>query len=279
MIRTQIPTLLMQLDRAYNRYTSFPRGRDAFGHIFRWGTEHCGFHSPVFRLSSGVAFEYSPLVHLDVLTRDLLIRDVFEPDQTMTLRKFLPEGGVFFDVGANLGYFSILGATWVGPKGHVFAFEPYSPIHALLNRNVKLNRVCGIVTSVKLACFSSSGEMAMELGNDTGKTHLSESKNGMVEMVHLITLDEFVKQRAIERIDCIKIDAEGSDFEIIKGARSTIEKFRPVIMLETDNLARFAGSKSDVISLFERLGYFTSEFKCDHSIDLLCMPTEKAAEI
>jgi Methyltransferase FkbM domain len=84
---------------------------------------------------------------------------------------------------------------------------------------------------------------------------------------------------AIERIDCIKIDAEGSDFEIIKGARSTIEKFRPVIMLETDNLARFAGSKSDVISFLERLGYFTSEFKFDHSIDLLCMPTEKAAGI
>jgi hypothetical protein len=50
-------------------------------------------------------------------------------------------------------------------------------------------------------------------------------------------------------------------------------------MLETDNLARFAGSKSDVISFLERLGYFTSEFKFDHSIDLLCMPTEKAAGI
>ena len=138
-----------------------------------------------------------------------------------------------------MGYFSILGATWVGPKGHVFAFEPYSPIHALLNRNVKLNGVCGIVTSLKLACFSSSGKMPIELGNDTGKTHLSESKNGMVEMVSVITLDEFVEQHAVERIDCIKIDAEGSDFEIIKGARSTIEKFRPIIMLETDNLARF----------------------------------------
>jgi len=112
LIRNQIPTLLMQLDRAYNRYTSFGRGRGAFGRIFRWGAEHCGFHSPVFRLSSGVAFEYSPLVNLDLLTRDLLIRDVFEPDQTMTLRKLLSEGGVFFDVGANLGYFSILAATW-----------------------------------------------------------------------------------------------------------------------------------------------------------------------
>jgi FkbM family methyltransferase len=271
--------LLMQLDRAYSRYTSFPRGRGAFGRIFRWGAKHCGFRSPVFRLSSGVAFEYSPLVHLDVLVRDLLIRDVFEPDQTKTLRKFLPEGGVFFDVGANLGYFSILGATWVGHKGHVFAFEPYSPIHALLNRNVKLNGVCGIVTSLKLGCFSSSGEMAMELGNDTGKTHLSESKIGMVEMVSLITLDEFVEQHAVKRIDCIKIDAEGSDFEIIKGARSTIEKFRPVIMLETDNLGRFGGSKSNVISFFERLDYSLSELKCDHSIDLLCIPVEKAAGI
>jgi FkbM family methyltransferase len=197
----------------------------------------------------------------------------------MTLRKLLPEGGVFFDVGANLGYFSIFGATWVGPKGHVFAFEPYSPIHALLNRNLKLNGVCGIVTSVKLACWSSAGEMAMELGDDTGKTHLSESKSGMVDIVSLITLDEFVEQRAIERIDCIKIDAEGSDFEIIKGARSTIEKFRPVIMLETDNLARFGGSKSDVISFLERQDYSISAFKCDHSSDLLCMPAEKAAGI
>jgi len=117
----------------------------------------------------------------------------------------------------------------------------------------------------------------MELGNDTGKTHLSESKNGMVEMVSLITLDEFVEQPAIERIDCIKIDAEGSDFEIIKGARNTIEKFRPVIMLEADHLARFSGSKSDVKSFFNRVGYSNSEFKCEHSIDLLYIPTEKQA--
>lgn len=115
----------------------------------------------------------------------------------------------------------------------------------------------------------------MELGNDTGKTHLSESKNGMVEMVSLITLDGFVEQRAIQRIDCIKIDAEGSDFEIIKGARNTIEKFRPVIMLETDNLGRFGGSKSDVISFLNRVGYSSSEFKCEHSTDLLCMPKER----
>ena len=47
-------------------------------------------------------------------------------------------------------------------------------------------------------------------------------------MVSVITLDEFVEQHAVERIDCIKIDAEGSDFEIIQGARSTIEKFRPI---------------------------------------------------
>src|SRR5438477_12016343 len=82
MVRTLIPELLLKLDRIHNQYTSFPRGRGAFVRMFCWGARNWGFKPPVFRLRSGIVFEYSPAVATDVIIRELLINDVFEPHQS-----------------------------------------------------------------------------------------------------------------------------------------------------------------------------------------------------
>src|SRR5207253_7858645 len=98
------------------------------------------------------------------------------------------------------------------------------------------------------------------------------SKSADGDRVSLITLDQFVEQRKIGRIDCIKIDAEGSDFEVVKGARHTIEQRKPAIILETDHLGRFGSSKAEVARFLEVLDYSVSEIKLEHTTDFVCLP-------
>ena len=134
------------------------------------------------------------------------------------------------------------------------------------------------VTPINLACFSAPGEMAMTQSEEPSKSYLSYSEAANTEKVSMTTLDDFVEQRGISVVDCIKIDAEGSDFEVIRGARRTIERCRPAVILETDHLGRSGSSKLDVSRFFESIDYSVSEIKCDHSTDLLCLPGKCATQ-
>jgi FkbM family methyltransferase len=272
MIRTLIPKMLLGWGRFYNRHTSFSRFRGAHARLICWGIKNFGFKAPLIKTRCGAVFEYAADVAFDVVANDLLVKGEFEPKETQLLKEFLPLDGVFLDVGANMGYFSVLAAKWVGPKGRVYAFEPASATYELLARNIAFNGVGQIVTASRLACFSSLGEMAMEQSADSGKSHLVRRADGNDGMVSLTTLDHFVEKQKISRVDCIKVDAEGCDFEVLKGTQRTIAQFRPPIIMETDNLELFGGSVAEVREFFKKLGYSIREVKLDHSIDFLCIP-------
>ena len=108
-MRRLVPKLLLECERLYNTYTSFPRFQFACSRIIAWGEKHLGFEAPLLHLPSGVTVEYSSLVAGDILIRDLLLTGSFEPKQTEIIKGLLPKGGTFVDVGANVGYFSIIG--------------------------------------------------------------------------------------------------------------------------------------------------------------------------
>ncbi|MCP9469256.1 MAG: FkbM family methyltransferase [Nitrospira sp.] len=260
----------MHCERLYNTYTSFPRGRFACSRLIAWGHRRLGFHAPRFRLPSGIVLEFAPAVAKDVLIRDLLFSGSFEPVHTEIIER-LPPGGVLIDVGANVGYFSIVGAKAVGPGGKVYAFEPVDVIHSILCTNIALNGLSN-VEAYHLACFSSSGSMAIEQDWDSGKSHLCLENATDSKVVSVTTVDAFVDQKKLARVDFIKIDAEGSDFEVLKGSRFTIEKFRPKIFIEVNHLSRFGGSISDVRRFFEDCRYEVTDVKGNYSLDLLGAP-------
>lgn len=269
-MRTVLPTLLMHCERLYNKYTSFSRGRFACSRLIAWGHRHLGFYTPRFRLPSGIILEFAPAVARDVLIRDLLFSGSFGPVHTGIIER-LPPGGVLIDVGANVGYFSIIGARAVGSTGTVHAFEPVDAIYEVLCRNVALNGLSN-VEAHHLACFSSSGRMAVEQDWDSGKSHLCLDNTADARFVSVTTLDEFADQKKLARVDFIKIDAEGSDFEVLKGSSRTIEKFRPKIFIEVNHLSRFGGSISDVRRFFEDCRYEVTDVKGNYSLDLLGTP-------
>lgn len=239
--------------------------------MIAWGHQHLGFQVPVFRVPSGIVLEFHPAVAKDILMRDLLFSGSFEPAHTEIIEQ-LPRGGVFLDVGANVGYFSIVGARAVGPSGKVYAFEPVDVIYDILCRNIALNGLSN-VEAHKLACFSSSGSMAIQQDWDSGKSHLCLENTAHTTVVSVTTVDEFVDQKRLARIDFLKIDAEGSDFEVLKGSRHTIEQYRPTVFIEMNHLARFGGSISAVRDFFADHRYQIHEVKGRYSLDLLASPS------
>jgi FkbM family methyltransferase len=269
MTNRLIPHLLLDADRLYSR-TSFRRGHGAIRRLIRWAILNCGLNPPLIDSTSGAVFEYAPEIVFDVVARELITKGSFEPEQTERLRTILQPNAVFVDVGANIGYFTVLASKWVRPSGQVFAFEPVPSTYHRLSKNMALNNSHN-VSAFNLACFSRCGFMSMTVTVDSAKSHLSAESNQNAQ-VQMTTLDEFFKERPVRRLDCLKIDTEGADFEVLKGATEIIKRFRPAIILELDHIWRFGSSKHDVEQYLEGSGYSIAEIRADHSTDLVCLP-------
>lgn len=113
----------------------------------------------------------------------------------------------------------------------------------------------------------------MEQCRNPGESHLRPAKAENPTTVQLTTVDDFVAEARLDRLDFIKIDAEGSDFEVLKGARRTVERFRPTILLEIHLLSRFGGSGAAVLHFLDVYDYAVSEIKGKYSLDWLCKPS------
>lgn len=154
----------------------------------------------------------------------------------------LPLDAVVFDIGANFGVMALQFAKLV-PKGHVYAFEPTHYAYDRLLRNLKLNPTLSRIISPvkhfisdktekkpKMLAFSSwkvDGGMKNEVIHPVHLGH-AKSSNG----VSAIRLDDFCKRNKIKRIDMIKIDTDGYDYLVLKGALESVKKFRPYIIFE-----------------------------------------------
>jgi FkbM family methyltransferase len=260
----------LTFERIYNRLTPINRGRFAGTRMIRWGVEYLGLQPPILPGPDGIRVEYSPKIALDIVVRDTLRQGSFEAREVEILRSHTSESGVFIDVGANIGYFTLLASRWVGSAGWVYAFEPVRQTYMLLRRNIALNNSVN-VTTFQVACAAEPGELSIVTGQDSGWAYLSTDGQGG-EQVAVTTVDRFVVEQRLDRLDVVKIDVEGADFEVIKGACQTIKRFRPVIWLETSHLSRFGAAPSDVVEYLEPLGYTCTEQENERSMDMLCVP-------
>ena len=262
---------LQPLARAYMLWAAIlPRVRGR-GLILRAldGLQRRGMAPPIVVGEEGVRLELGT----DYVSRDIFYRHQWEPEETALLRAITPAGGTFLDVGANIGYFTLLASRWVGPSGSVYAFEPVTTTHARLLQNLALNRTAN-VTVVKEGASSSPGTAAIALAGDAGHSHLvtHESKDARQEAITLTTVDAFVASRKLTRVDVIKIDVEGADFEVLRGAVATLQRFRPIVLMEIELIARFGAAVDDVKRFLDGIGYDAEVLQHRSASDLLCRP-------
>jgi FkbM family methyltransferase len=169
-----------------------------------------------------VSFSYYPGTRLTFAPSMLTYR-IFADRKTrngdiIAMEENIRPGDIVIDIGANAGTFAIIAAQLAGPRGHVVAFEPSPKFANIIRKNVELNK------------FSNTTVHQVALGSHAGEVYLNEnvaddttnyvSKTGTP--VPLATLDSYTED--FDKINLIKIDAEGSEEEIIKGAANTFKK-------------------------------------------------------
>lgn len=189
----------------------------------------------------------------------LSVKKSYEPIQTKLLLEELKEGNNFFDVGANVGYYSVLASKKVGASGKVFSFEPDKENLALLHENVMLNELNNIKV-FDLALGITEGLIDFK----SSKNHkgisavtVSEEERGDYK-VNITTLDSFVLQNSITNIDFIKIDVEGYEMNVLNGGKNVLSNSvntKMFVELNPQSLRKVGHTCAELIGLIESLGF------------------------
>lgn len=165
------------------------------------------------------------------INRELLVRKVHEKGATKILREILSEGMRVVDIGANIGYYALIEAQIVGKKGKVYAIEPEPNNFELLNRNVQVNNFEYIIETFQIAIADKEGEDKLYISNKSNLHSLlphsliSNSQNNYIT-VKTMTLDNFLRDKY--PIDFIRMDVEGFEYNIIKGATNTLKRTKNI---------------------------------------------------
>jgi FkbM family methyltransferase len=162
--------------------------------------------------------------YLDGFSNELLYRDAYEQYETKSFEQSVTKGMTVVDIGANVGYYTLLAAKLSGNKGKVYAFEPEPDNYALLVRNIELNNY-GNVTPVKMAISSRVGEAQLYINKETGAHGFFPDREGVIGVttVKTTSLDEYFKGKEYP-INIIKIDVEGSELAVLTGMQNIIRR-------------------------------------------------------
>ena len=190
----------------------------------------------------------------------------YEPDIAAVFRSRLAPGATVLDVGAHIGYFTVLAAQAVGPRGTVISVEPQRRVRDELNRNIALNGLTNVEVH-GVAAYDAAGErqLYLEKPDSTGQASLRAGDHGPTETIQAQTVDQLVRGRDIS---LVKIDAEGAERNILAGMRETLTRCRPELVIEvTDGFLRAFGHSADELHAYlGGFGYSAFEIT-DHGLE------------
>jgi FkbM family methyltransferase len=203
----------------------------------------------------------------------------YEPNEMHAVAGTLRPGMCFVDVGANQGLFTLLAAAAVGPSGTVHAFEPSPRERAHLQSNIELNSLTNVhVYPVALGSAHSTASLSVSDREHPGHNTLGgfsyrETSQAYSIEVAVQTLDEVVDREGLNRIDLMKIDVEGSETAVMRGAVETLRRFRPVIIAEANEtaLGQMGSSTKELLDLIRGQGYEVQSFESG-SMNVICRP-------
>lgn len=197
----------------------------------------------------------------------LLNGSLYEPEVSVVLMRVLQDGDGFIDVGANVGFFTVLAAQLVGSTGRVYAFEPEQENFGCLAQNVALNNLSNVVTyQVAVGDQVGTTELFINSDNDGGHALWNPGAHSFNKLsrekvvkqdVKMITLDSVLAGADVP-IKVVKIDAEGYEQHVLHGALELITRHRvPFVLAEVNRLAlqQAGGSERALFQLMRHLGY------------------------
>jgi FkbM family methyltransferase len=198
---------------------------------------------------------------------------MYEPETSNVFASVLRPGDTFIDIGAHVGFFSMLASALVGPTGAVYSFEPEPRNFAHLLDHIAANAATN-VRPMHMAVGAAPGvaEFYVNTDNDGGHALWEVGKHPFNEQtratpqhrkVFVTTLDQVFEGRDVSTLRAMKIDSEGAEFSIITGARQTLTRYPiPFIVAEINRfgLQAMGTSEAELRALFTELGYETYAF-------------------
>jgi FkbM family methyltransferase len=165
------------------------------------------------------------------ISAELATEGIHEPILTKLLPSFVTPGMTVIDIGANIGYFALIESGLVGPEGSIIALEPYPPSFLMLQKNVDANRASNVLLQ-NLAVGDRTGNATMYAFEQANWNSLlpGERPASSAMTVAVVTLDELLDEE--NRIDVVRMDVEGYETRIVKGMRRTLERHRPILIVE-----------------------------------------------
>lgn len=238
-----------------------------------------GIVRPVrMQVDQGVSLNLDPQ---DLVSVSILRSHEWQPGVWTALQSRLMPGAVLLDVGAHIGYFSLKGAAMVGPKGRVLSFEPNPETLVQLRSNVEASHVESIVTVEPIAATDHDQQLTLYAtrGTNTGASSLSKENAGVFDEhpqgypVRGRPIDDVVSELGLTRVDAVKIDVEGAEVSVLRGAMKTLTKYHPKIVIEVDErqLAGFGTKPADVEALLKQAGYNHSRQVDDNDWEWYCL--------
>ncbi len=196
-----------------------------------------------------------------------------EPDTSQALKVLCKPGYTVIDIGANVGSHSLPIANFVGLEGKVYAFEPVPWAVNKFKRNLELNNINNITLETIALSDMNEKEVEMnfrasfKLGSKSGVGEDGKINDGWWDecehvKVRMETLDSYVSNHKIDRIDLIKLDVDGFEGKVIRGAFHALSRFKPVLIMEiAPTWTEMRGDNMmDILSKLEEIGYkFYSE--------------------
>ncbi len=171
----------------------------------------------------------------------------YELNKRLAFERLVEPGSVVYDIGANVGYFSLLASVLAGPKGQVTAFEPLPRNIRYLMRHVQINHLEN-VRVIEAAVSDHDGDAAFNLGPSSAMGHLASEGELKVRMV---SLDVLLAEGQLDPPDVIKLDVEGAEYAALRGGQSLLEAHRPLLFLDTHDRK----AHHFTVALLSELGY------------------------
>ena len=241
---------------------------------FRFFLRKLGLLDRVFikRIHNGYFLKLRPSEHIQ---QNIFWYGYYEKETILTLEEFLTPDSIMLDVGANIGYHSIVASA---KAKKVIAIEPSTQARTQLQENIQLNRIENIQVfdfaagnENKAARFFSSGQ------DNTGMSGLHEPENfsGFTEDIVVKKLDDWLVIEKL-KIDVVKIDVEGAEWDVLAGMEKTIRRDQPIIFIEVIDaqLSPFGRSSNDIYGFLRSRNYSAYEITSPKQLRIITEPIE-----
>jgi FkbM family methyltransferase len=210
------------------------------------------------------------------ISPDLATKGIFEPMETDFVLQEIRPGDVVLDIGANIGYYTLLFAKLVGPTGYVFAFEPDPKNFSLLSRNVELNGYHNVVL-INKAVSDKTGFAKLFLSDiNSGDHRIYDSADGRHSVpIQTVTLDDYFVQSKLQ-FDLVKFDIQGAEWAALQGMTNFLsqhERLKMIMEFWPVGLKRFGADAARFLAMLQEKGFRV--FELDEARQVLS-PTTSA---